>query len=105
MSGLCFIVVSHMTVSRAHNLQVWMIVHTLIMHPTCRQKCRLESAALRSQLAVLRTQIRDDVAEQLPFLKGIAFLLDQLACETSDPYSKDVKTPGFGIIEQVCPYT
>ena len=71
------------------------------MHPACRQKSSLESPEMQSQLAMLRGRISEDICEQLPFLKGVAFVLDQLASSSSRTVST-MTTASACNIEQVC---
>lgn len=83
------------------SVKVWITVHNLFMHPACRARLDLELQSMRSQLCRLRAKITEQTAEQLPFLKGLAFFLDQIACayESARPAAAIRPKP---VKEQVC---
>ncbi len=52
--------------------------------PGWRLRCRVDCEARRERVVALRGAIDDLLVERLPFLKGLLFLLDQLAQGCSD---------------------
>lgn len=60
-------------------LQVWLLLHNLICQPACQEQCRLQESDRLDRILRLRKWITPALTNHLPFLKGLAFVLDQLA--------------------------
>ena len=63
-------------------------------------KCRLQSRARRERVAKLRERIDETLIDQLPILKGLRFVLEQLALPSPDDIDSKASHPVI-VIEQV----
>ena len=80
--------------------QVWLLLNRLLVDPKWRGKCLSENPARLGRVLELRKWIDEPLVDKLPFLKGLAFLLEQLAMGC-----REMTTPTNGttlpIIEEV----
>ena len=79
---------------------MWLLLHNLLLSPDCMAKCRLQSRARREKVAKLRERIDFTLIDQLPILKGLRFVLEQLALPSPDDIDGKASHPVIAI-EQV----
>jgi hypothetical protein len=81
--------------------QVWLLLNRLLVDPAWRGKCRVDSESRKDRLLKVRERIDNLLVDQLPFLKGLLFLLEQLALGCTDGLRSGGRRPSVGI-HQVC---
>ena len=77
------------------------MLNRMIVDSEWRGKCLAENVTRMEKVVSLRGQVSEDLANQLPFLKGLVFILEQLRIGCTE-----VKTISYGhklsVIEQAC---
>ena len=77
-----------------------MLLNRLLVDPKWREKCLTENAARLARVLELRKLIDEPLVDKLPFLKGLAFLLEQLAMGCRE-MTKPFNGTNLAIIEEV----
>ena len=80
--------------------QVWLLLNRLLVDSQWRSKCLTEDTARAERVVKLRQLMSEPLVAALPFLKGLAFMLEQLAmgCREINTALHSSFTP---VIEQV----
>ena len=83
---------------------MWLLLNRLLVDPGWRGQCRLDCEARRERVISLRGLLDDLLLDRLPFLKGLLFLLEQLAQGAAEGLRSAPPRPLVGI-HQVGFYT